>query len=294
LSEPGKGYTFAMLSALLSGTNYVLGKVVLADLSPAHLVALIFSIATLIQGAWMLQSGQWREVLHCSAKAWRYVLLFSALSIAALWTLWAGVKYLDPSVAAFISRLQTLVTVFLGIWLLGERFRILEAVGGVVVIAGLGLLYATEGVQVSLWFWVMVASGIFWGVTEVVAKVALRHINATPLSFIRTAIVALFYLLLLTIQGQPLLGLGNKWWGVIGIALMGPTLARWFYLFALKRLPVSKASLVNQIQPIFVALVAFTFLGTIPGIRDWIGGLLILAGCSVMIWGQNRGLAVRD
>lgn len=294
MSEPGKGYTFAMLSALLSGTNYVLGKVVLADLSPAHLVALIFSIATLIQGAWMLQSGQWREVLHCSAKAWRYVLLFSALSIAALWTLWAGVKYLDPSVAAFISRLQTLVTVFLGIWLLGERFRILEAVGGVVVIAGLGLLYATEGVQVSLWFWVMVASGIFWGVTEVVAKVALRHINATPLSFIRTAIVALFYLLLLTIQGQPLLGLGNKWWGVIGIALMGPTLARWFYLFALKRLPVSKASLVNQIQPIFVALVAFTFLGTIPGIRDWIGGLLILAGCSVMIWGQNRGLAVRD
>jgi len=282
-----------MLSALLSGTNYVLGKVVLANLSPAHLVALIFSIATLIQGAWMIQTGQWREVVHCSAKAWLYIVIFSALSIAALWTLWAGVKYLDPSVAAFISRLQTLVTVFLGIWLLGERFRILEAVGGVVVIAGVGMLYATEGVEVSLWFWVMVASGIFWGITEVVAKVALRHINATPLSFIRTAMVALFYLILLTIQGQPLLGLGNKWWGVIGIALMGPTLARWFYLFALKRLPVSKASLINQIQPIFVALVAFTFLGTIPGLRDWIGGLLILAGCSVMIWGQIRGLGVR-
>ena len=294
MSEPGKGYTFAMLSALLSGTNYVLGKVVLANLSPAHLVALIFSIATLIQGAWMIQTGQWREVLHCSARAWRYVLLFSALSIVALWTLWAGVKYLDPSVAAFISRLQTLVTVFLGIWLLGERFRVLEAVGGVVVIAGVGMLYATEGVKLSLWFWVMVASGVFWGVTEVVAKVALRHINATPLSFIRTAIVALFYLLLLTFQGQPLLGLGHKWWGVIGIALMGPTLARWFYLFALKRLPVSKASLVNQIQPIFVAIVAFTFLGTIPGIREWVGGLLILAGCTVMIWGQYKGLGIRD
>jgi drug/metabolite transporter (DMT)-like permease len=283
-----------MLSALLSGANYVLGKVVLTDLSPAHLVALIFSIATLIQGAWMIQTGQWREVLHCSARAWFYVLIFSALSIVALWTLWAGVKYLDPSIAAFISRLQTLVTVFLGIWLLGERFRVLEAVGGLVVIAGVALLYATAGVKISLWFWVMVGSGFFWGVTEVVAKVALRHINATPLSFIRTGIVALFYLLLMTIQGQPLLGLGNKWWGVIGIALMGPTLARWFYLFALKRLAVSKAALVNQIQPIFVAIVAFTFLGTIPGIRDWIGGLLILAGCSVMIWGQYKGLGIRD
>ena len=278
-----------MLSALLSGTNYVLGKVVLAQLSPEHLVALIFSLAALIQGAWMLQTGQWRNVVRCSAKAWAYVILFSALSVGALWTLWAGVKHLDPSVAAFISRLQTLVTVFLGIWLLSERFRILEAVGGLIVISGVAILYVSEGVQVSFWFWVMVSSGILWGVTEVVAKVALRHIDATPLSFIRTTLVAIFYLLFMAVQGTPLLNLGKLWWGILGIALMGPTLARWFYLFALKRLAVSKAALVNQIQPLFVSLIAFTFLGTVPGLREWMGGLLILTGCVVMIVGHRNG-----
>lgn len=288
MTEPGKGYAFAVTSALFSGTNYVIGKVVLVELSPEHLVTMIFSIAAVLQCFWVFQSGEWRDLRHWSGKGWAAVLVFSGLSVAALWTLWAGVKHLDPSVAAFISRLQTPVTIFLGIWFLKERFRFLEAIGGLIVLAGVVILYATSGVQVGFWFWVMVSSGVIWGVTEVVAKIALRYVDATLLSFVRTALVAIVYLLFMAVQETPLLHLGRLWVGVLAIALMGPTLARWFYLFALKRLAVSKAALVNQIQPIFVALIAFTFLGTIPTLREWIGGLMILAGCFALIGGKGR------
>ncbi len=288
MSESGKGYAFAVLSSVLSGVNYVLGKKVLQNLSPEHLVALIFSMAAIIQAGWMLQSGQWRSIRGCTAKGWGYIFIFSALSIAALWTLWAGVKNLDPSVASFISRLQTMVTVFLGIWLLSERFRAWEALGGIIVILGVAVIYAAAGLEMGWWFWVMVTSAVLWGVTEIIAKVALRHIAATPLSFIRTTLVALFYLLLLAAKGEPLLRLGTNWWGVLGIAIMGPTLARWFYLFALQRLAVSKAALINQVQPLFVFLVAFLWLRTIPSGRELFGGALILVGSVVMIMAQGR------
>lgn len=293
MSEPGKGYSFAVMSALLSGANYVLGKVVLANLSPAHLVALIFVIATLIQGIWAAQSGSWRGVWRCSARGWGWVGLFSALSIAALITLWTGVKYLDPTVAAFIGRLQTLVAIFLGIYLLKEQFRLLEGIGGLVVILGVVIIYSSAHVEMSVWFWVMVLSALLWGLTEVVAKVALRHIEPVPLSLVRTAIVAVFFLMIMIIDGRPLFNLGQLWWGVIGIALMGPTLARLVYLMALKRIDLSKASLVNQVQPLFVSVVSFTFLGVIPTLREWMGGVCILGGCMVMVVGRGR-LGFRD
>ena len=292
MSETGKGYTFAILSALLSGINYVLGKAVLAGMSPIHLVALIFSLATIIQGFWIIRTGQWRQIRQCSRRGWWAVLGFSAISILALWTLWTGVKYLDPTVASFISRMQTLVTVMLGIYLLRERFRLIEAVGGLAVLAGLVVIGFSPEVKLSLWFWIMVASAVSWGVTEVVAKVALRHIEATPLSFIRTVIVAVFFLIWALIEGTPLFNLGKLWWGVAAIALLGPTLARWFYLFALERLDVSKAALINQVQPLFVWPLAFAFMGTIPGVREWMGGALILTGCFVMIAGVKRIRAV--
>jgi drug/metabolite transporter (DMT)-like permease len=288
LSESGKGYTFAVLSALLSGINYVLGKAVLADMSPTHLVALIFSIAAVIQGAWMFRSGQWRSIGQCSRQGWLAILGFSAISIVALLTLWTGIKYLDPTVASFIARLQTLVTVSLGIYLLHERFRLIEAVGGGAVIGGLLVIGFSPDVKLSFWFWVMVASAISWGITEVSAKIALRYMPATPLSFVRTAIVAAFFLIWTAGDGTPLFNLGKLWWGVAAIAIMGPTLARWFYLFALQRLDVSKAALINQVQPLFVWLVAFAFMAMIPSLREWIGGLLILTGCAVMIAGEKR------
>jgi drug/metabolite transporter (DMT)-like permease len=287
LSEPGKGYTFAILSSLLSGINYVLGKAVLADMSPVHLVALIFSIATIIQGYWMIQTGQWRSIRKCSGRGWRAILAFSAISIVALLTLWTGVKYLDPTVASFISRLQTLVTVFLGIYLLRERFKLIEALGGLAVISGLVTIGFSPDIKLSIWFWVMVASAVCWGVTELAAKIALRYLEATPLSFVRTAIVAVFFLIWTSFDDAPLFNLGKLWWGVIAIALLGPTFARWFYLFALQRLDVSKAVLISQIQPLFVWPLAFAFMGAIPGVREWIGGALILAGCFVMITGEK-------
>jgi transporter family protein len=288
LSESGKGYTFAVLSALLSGINYVLGKAVLADMSPTHLVALIFSIATVIQGALLWRSGQWREIERISRRGWWVILTFSAISVFALGTMWTGIKHLDPTVASFVSRLQTLVTIFLGIYFLRERFRPIEAVGGVAVVSGLLVIGFSPDIKLSLWFWVMVASAISWGITEFVAKISLRYVEVNVLSFLRTAAVAIFFLIWVSCDGTPLFHLGKLWWGVIAIALMGPTLARWYYLYALERLDVSKAALINQIQPLFVWPLAFAFMGTIPAFREWIGGALILSGCMAMILGEKR------
>ena len=40
--------------------------------------------------------------------------------------------------------------------------------------------------------------------------------------------------------------------------------------------------------PIATAATAIVLVGTVPRVNEWIGGLLILGGCALVVWGANR------
>jgi len=288
LSNSGKGYVFVVSSAFLTGSIYTLGKVALAEISPALLIAWIFSIAAILLGIWSAASGQIGAILRCSGRDWINILLFSAFSIGALLTMWTGIQHLDPTVAAFISRLQTLVTVFLGVLFLKERFRAVEAFGGLIMVGGVVVIRISFDVTLSYWFWIMVASGVLFGVTEIFAKQSVRNLHPIPLNFVRNSIIAVFFVVWVLLKNQSLFELGSVWPQVIAIGIGGPLFSRLCFLYAMRHIDVSKAVLVNQMQPVFVALIAFTTLGMIPSLREWIGGVLILAGCVALIGGRRN------
>jgi len=294
MSGQRKGYTFTFISAICSASVYGIGKWVTGGVSPVTNIALSFSIATLAMGLLMIPSRQWRELSQCPTKGWLWASFFTIGSIAALMAMWTGIKHLDPTVASFIGRLQTVVAVFLGVLLLKERLRAVEILGGALVLVGIVIIRATLEMELDRWFWVMVCSGVLWGTTESMAAMALRYISPVPLNFVRNVVVALFYLVLASFQNEPLFALGKYWWGIIAVALGGPILARLFYLHAVKRIGVSKTALINQSQPIYVSVIALVVLGTIPTPREWLGGLLILAGCFVMIAGPGAAAVIRE
>lgn len=288
MSNSGKGYTLVIASAFLTGCIYTLGKVALGEITPALLVAWIFSIASITLAFWTAATGRLRDILKCTARDWVIIFFFSAFSIAALLTMWTGIQGLDPTVAAFISRLQTLVTVFLGVFFLKERFRALEGLGGLLLIVGVVIIRISFDVTLSYWFWVMVISGVLFGITEIFAKQAVRSLHPIPLNFVRNSIIAIFFVVWILAKKQPLFALGNVWPQIVAMGIAGPLFSRLSFLYAMRYIDVSKAVLVNQMQPIFVALVAFAFLGAIPTLREWVGGLIILTGCVIMITGHDR------
>ena len=198
-----------------------------------------------------------------------------------------GVQHLDPTVAAFLSRLQVFVAVFLGMIFLKERFGVLEAIGGLVLIVGLAVIRMSFDVNLSYWFWITVASGALFGITEVFAKQAVNGLHPIPLNFVRNSIIAVFFIIILLVQGKPLFEFHGTWWYLFAMGVVGPMMSRLCFLYALSYLEVSKATLMNQLQPLFVSLIAFSVLGLIPTLREWIGGVLILAGCVVMIRGRK-------
>ena len=88
--------------------------------------------------------------------------------------------------------------------------------------------------------------------------------------------------------GTSFEGVGSVWWGILIIALAGPILTRPMYLYALKYLELSKVALINQSQPVFVAILAFLMLQQSPAPREVIGGLLVIGGCLLVIVGRKK------
>jgi len=139
-------------------------------------------------------------------------------------------------------------------------------------------------VEFTRGFLLVLGGALCFGVAEVVARKGVLEVEPSVFAFVRNSIVTLLLIILNLAWGLPKLAdFGELWYLTPVAALLGPFLARLTFLYAIRRVEVSKASILNQTQPLFVAILAFAFLQTIPSVREWIGGIFILAGCVMMI-----------
>ena len=283
ISNVGIGYGAAIAASVFTAAMFAIGKWVVTGVSPIPLLALMFSVVTVFMALWMTISRRWTEFLHCRLIGWIYITFFSIFSCAAIYAMWVSLVHLDPTVASFISRFEVLVAIMLGMTFLRERFRLMEGIGGVIVLCGLIVLRITFDVQLSFWFWIMILSAVLFGATEFTAKLEVRYLAPIPLTFIRSLAVTLFFVVLCWVDGVSMFHVGKYWWAIVALGITGPALGRIAYLTSLKHINISKAALITQSKPLFVALIAYCALGMIPTPREWIGGVLILAGCVLII-----------
>lgn len=282
------GYLFSGMSALFASVAIVAGKWTLQGISPLALNALVFPIGAVVLGLGIIPRKRWKRILALNGKAWGWTLTFTILAFVAIWTYWIGIKMMDPTLASFLNRTETLVTILLGVVILGERFSKGEWLGAILVLAGIVLMKFTLRVEYSTGFWVVLFSAVCFGTAEFIAKIAVRYVDPLTLSFVRNLISAVMFWVAVAFVGTSFAGVRSVFWGVIIIAFMGPILTRPIYLAALKHIEVSKVALINQSQPVFVAIMALLALNQTPAPREVIGGLFVIGGCLLIILGRKK------
>jgi len=285
------GYAFAVTSSMGSALAVVIGKWNLEAVSPLLLNCLIFSIATILLSGVLLPFRGIRKTFTLTRRGWLWLSLFAASSWVALWAFWAGVQQMDPSLAAFLNRSEVPVAILLGMIFLKERFNRTEILGMLLSIAGIVIMRLTLRIEYSTGFYLVLLGSLFFGITEFVSKIALRHVEPVVLAYIRGMFMAGVFWIVFLGSGQGFDGLGEVWPGVIALGFTGPVLARLLYLSALKRMALSKVAVISQSQPVYVILIAFLALGQLPTFREITGGICLTAGCLLMIMSRqvNRG-----
>lgn len=287
-ADPSLGYLMAGLSAVMAAILTVTGKFVLYTISPLALNAIVFAAGAVILGLVMIPGKRWKRIGKMDRKAWGWTMAFSLLACVAIWAYWAGIKMMDPTLATFLNRSETLVTISLGIGILGERFTRAEALGGFLVLGGIVLMKFTLRAEYSTGFWVVLFGAVCFGTAEFFAKIAVRYVDPLTISFLRTVITAVFFWIMVAMVGTSFEGTGSVWWALIILVFAGPVLVRPIYLYALKHLEVSKVALISQSQPVFVGILALVALSQLPEPREIVGGLLVIGGCLLIILGRKK------
>jgi drug/metabolite transporter (DMT)-like permease len=287
-TNPSLGYLYSFISAMMASALIVAGKWTLYAISPLALSALVFPIGAVLLGLTMIPRKRWKRILAMDRRGWIWTVAFSVLAFVAIWTYWIGIKMMDPTLASFLNRSETLVTISLGILILGERFSRGEGLGAFLVLAGIVLMKFTFRAEYSTGFWVVLFSAVCFGTAEFFAKIAVRYVDPLTISFLRNVITSVLFWIAVAFVDTSFEGVRSVWWGILIIAFAGPILTRPIYLYALKHIEVSKVALINQSQPVFVAILALVALSQTPAPREIIGGIFVIGGCLLIIASRKK------
>ena len=138
--------------------------------------------------------------------------------------------------------------------------------------------------SINDWFFWALLSALFAAFTAIFAKIGLQGIDSDYATLIRTIVIigVLTTFVYLTGKWSNPFALRPK--TLIFLALSGlATGASWVcYFRALKVGEASKVAPVDKLSLVLVAIFAFAFLGERPGLREWLGILMVAAGVVVL------------
>jgi len=287
-----EGVLFAASCAVLTAAAFLLGKQVLGELSALQLVTSVYSCSALFFLGHLLLSGERRTSRltlgpgGIGSSAW-----IGAFDLVYNVALFSALRSMTSAAHGFCSLLGEVVTIALGVLVLGERYRSTEA---------LWMLVAAAGVVVIQWSpvtagraglaWILVAS-LASGARTVLAKRTLDSRSPAEVAFVRTAIVALGLLGISAASGTLTAPSARTAGLVAAMGLVGPFLNTLCFYQALRRLSVARVVILRMIYVVLIPLGAVLSGGQALSPREVIGGAAILAGCAMLVRGRGRRAA---
>jgi drug/metabolite transporter (DMT)-like permease len=277
-----------LLVCAIWGTTFALLRDSLRSIHPAELMALRFTIATIILLAAFprrvfplrkqaLQSGSWIGIFLATGYLTQII----------------GLATITASRSAFLTSTYILFTPFLAIPVAGEIPRLGELLGVALGFAGLTLFSADAGFSLragDLWTLACAAS---FGIQIVLTNVAGKKVDPVALSVVQMAVGALAGWTIVLARG----GFHTPWsqvpWGtLIYLSVVATAVVGVLQAWALGRMSPVRASMIFATEPIFAALFAVAFFGEGMSTREVLGAAVILLGVAVTIlwkpWMERR------
>jgi drug/metabolite transporter (DMT)-like permease len=275
ISKPVQADLWLVLITFVWGSTFTVVKKSLAQVSPVLFVAIRFWLATIITAAFM--PGQVRKI------SGRSLWQGSVLSVALLGgfvfqTL--GLRSTSPSYSAFITSLSVLLVPLLGFFIFRHRPHPQTIAGVILATAGLFLLlvrlselHLRTGDGLTFLCAVMFAFHIlFLG----------RFLSTTDhrqLMLLQMAGTAVLSTLMIPALEKPFIIWGPQlllYLFVTGV--LATSFAFYVQTWAQRLTSANHAALIFSLEPFFAVLFAYWVLGHVLSPREWLGGILVLAG----------------
>jgi drug/metabolite transporter (DMT)-like permease len=294
-------YSTAVLCWLLSAGVYIAAKWVAPEMPPWGLCFWRLTLACLILLPIVHRHhGQMLELVRSRALE---IVMVGAIGLTLCQgMIYIGLSHTDATTAGIIMALSPVMTMILARIVLGEPLGLWKALGALFALAGMvvivthGDVAALARLQFSsgeLW---IVGSAFCWGLYTVLLRRSKFGIELLPLVVLLLgagALIALpFHLWELLSDERSTLHLN----GLLALAYVaGPGGALMYYLYnrSVETLGASRASMLLYLQTVFVAILAYLFLGERLHRYDLTGAAFIVVGIMLATLMKSRSPTVK-
>jgi transporter family protein len=135
------------------------------------------------------------------------------------------------------------------------------------------------------WFVWALLSAFFAGLTAILAKVGVEHIDSNLATAIRTVVILIFaWSVALVTRNQPLSAIGKRTWIFLVLSGIATGLSWLCYFRALQLGEASQVAPVDKLSVVIAITLAAIFLHERMTWHHWVGGTLILAGAMILAY----------
>ncbi len=279
-------YLFVNAATLLWGGNMVVGRALRDAVGPFTIAGVRAAIASLLFAVLLARGGRQRPALRPREKA--LMVVMAVTGVAGFQVLqYAGLRYTTAVNAGLVNAAGPLVTMILARWMLGQPLLRQQVLGALLSLVGVGVIISRGSwtMLVALRFnpgdLLVLSAVVLWALYSISGRLLLtRHptVRVTAVS---------------TILGAAILAIPAAWewsltppqWslGVVAGLLYvgaGPSfLAFMAWNEGVRRLGPNGAMAFYNTLPFYAAVVALPALGEVPGMSQWVGGVLVVGGC---------------
>jgi O-acetylserine/cysteine efflux transporter len=272
------------------GFNIVAVKLSADRFPPVFLTFLRFLIVALVVWPWLrVRRGEMRWLLTaaiCSGGL-QFALMYSGVALSE-----------SMSSIAIGGQLGVPFATLLSVLLLDERIHWRRWVGIGMSFAGVVIVGYSPGVLGAWSGFLLVVIAAFVGAAGLVAIKRVRELEALELqAWLAWGSLPLLLPLSLLLEDGQIASLRSAdltgWSALVYSAVLASLVAHTAYFALIRRYPVSSVAPVTVLTPIFSVLFSVLFLGDVLDARMVVGGVLTLAGVTVILVREKRGAALR-
>ena len=281
------------IAATLWATDSLFRAPVVQTVHPTFIVLFEHVIGTLILLVWTLLKER-KSLLGHSFKSWLslFFIGFGGSAIATvLFT--ASFRYINPSIAILIQKLQPIVVILLAFLFLGEKpkqsfwgWAVLSIIAALVVsFPSLNFHFLTQGIDLHSQgvIYALLAAAI-WGAATVAGKSVSSAMSPAVVTFWRYSFGLGALLMLFVVSGDSIpmgsLHQPSTLKALIYIAFFPGLTALLFYYSGLKRASAISATFTELLYPVSAVILNWVFLGAGLNIVQILGGLVLLYSVS--------------
>jgi len=260
-------------AALIWGSSFFLVKVQTDVFPPTKLLALRFTIATVL-----LTAAFWKKVRSSSFEdVWRSSALGVFLAVASLAQA-VGITDTTPGKNAFLTAIYCVLVPFLFWVVRRKRPEGKGFVAAFLCLVGIGLISLTENLTIGYGDSLTLLSGVLYAVHIVGIGTLGRNVDPMRSIVFQFAVNSvLFWVVDIVTPSEPLAAQMADWLVILYLAVFPTAIGFLLQLVGQKFAPPTGASLILSLESVFGALFSVLFYGEVVPPRVFFGFVVVFA-----------------